>query len=175
MAASTLNLSHSQVTFTSIPHRQLEFQGDGFSVKLGNYGIQNLMVVLPTVMAKVSEAKASQQDLKDGSICSYNISMNKSKCVNIETTVFKNQVYTFFKSYFKEKKGKNVNSKGQEEQDLVEDDVSAEFKQLAECIKDGETGKDWVPNSGNVRLELQDMQMLGKFIVEQYKQLLATQ
>jgi len=175
MAASTLNLSRSQVTFTSIPHRQLEFQGDDFSIKLGNYGIQNLMVVLPTVMAKVSEAKASQQDLKDGSICSYNISMNKSKCVNLETTVYKNQVYTFFKSYFKEKKGRKVDSKVQEQQDLVQDDVSTEFKQLAECIKDGDTGKDWVPNSGNVRLELQDMQVLGKFIVEQYKQLISTE
>jgi len=152
----------------------LEFKNDagGTSFHLTEKGVENLMMVLPTVSLKMAEMAAKCEVNDNHVFCSYTLSQRGSNSVRLEGSVFAKKVYLFLKPYFMPKLSQSTgeavpDARLEVEGPLARDEELDAFlsnlrgRKLQEPLK-------WLPRQGGLQLGFADIAVLQKFINAQY-------
>ena len=172
MAASFIPLEHCEAAFSASPEPLLVLQGPSLKLKLSGWSINTLMKVLPTVVAKVNQVQEEgQENLPDQILHSFDLFKSNSNCIKLESSIYQGKPYIFAKSFFQDK---NKSQKVAQEQDgeLVRDELYEQFEQLVQSNgRDKNSQGRWIPRTAPIRLTLNDISELRKFIVAQYSQM----
>ena len=174
MADSILTLEHCEAFFSEGPETRLTFKRPPVKLQLSDWSIKLLMKYLPVVVTKVAlvENQGSQY-LSNQILASLDLFKSGTNCVKLESSLYEGKTYIFLKSFFKDRNDrKDAKLPPHEEgDDLLKDDLQKEFEKLVESSQQRGPSERWIPRTCPIRLTLEDVTKLRKFILDHYKQM----
>ena len=174
MADSILTLEHCEAFFSEGPETRLTFKRPPVKLQLSDWSIKLLMKYLPVVVTKVElvENQGSQY-LSNQILASLDLFKSGTNCVKLESSLYEGKTYIFLKSFFKDRNDRKDAKlpPDQEGDDLLKDDLQKEFEKLVESSQQRGPSERWIPRTCPIRLTLEDVTKLRKFILDHYKQM----
>ena len=174
MADSILTLEHCEAFFSEGPETRLTFKRPPVKLQLSDWSIKLLMKYLPVVVTKVAlvENQGSQY-LSNQILASLDLFKSGTNCVKLESSLYEGKTYIFLKSFFKDRNDRKDAKlpPDQEGDDLLKDDLQKEFEKLVESSQQRGPSERWIPRTCPIRLTLEDVTKLRKFILDHYKQM----
>lgn len=174
MADSILTLEHCEAFFSEGPETRLTFKRPPVKLQLSDWSIKLLMKYLPVVVTKVAlvENQGSQY-LSNQILASLDLFKSGTNCVKLESSLYEGKTYIFLKSFFKDRNDRKDAKLPPDEEgdDLLKDDLQKEFEKLVESSQQRGPSERWIPRTCPIRLTLEDVTKLRKFILDHYKQM----
>lgn len=174
MADSILTLEHCEAFFSEGPETRLTFKRPPVKLQLSDWSIKLLMKYLPVVVTKVElvENQGSQY-LSNQILASLDLFKSGTNCVKLESSLYEGKTYIFLKSFFKDRNDRKDAKLPPDEEgdDLLKDDLQKEFEKLVESSQQRGPSERWIPRTCPIRLTLEDVTKLRKFILDHYKQM----
>ena len=174
MADSILTLEHCEAFFSEGPETRLTFKRPPVKLQLSDWIIKLLRTYLPVVVTKVElvENQGSQY-LSNQILASLDLFKSGTNCVKLESSLYEGKTYIFLKSFFKDRNDRKDAKLPPDEEgdDLLKDDLQKEFEKLVESSQQRGPSERWIPRTCPIRLTLEDVTKLRKFILDHYKQM----
>ena len=175
MADSILTLEHCEAFFSEGPETRLTFKRPPVKLQLSDWSIKLLMKYLPGVVTRVAleDNNLGPRHLSNQILASLDLSKSATNCVKLEGSLYEGKTYIFLKSFFKDR-NERKDAKlppDQEGDDLLKDDLQMEFEKLVESSQQRGPSERWIPRTCPIRLTLEDVPKLRKFILDHYKQM----
>lgn len=174
MADSILTLEHCEAFFSEGPETRLTFKRPPVKLQLSDWSIKLLMKYLPVVVTKVALVEnQGTQYLSNQILASLDLLKSGTNCVKLESSVYEGKTYIFLKSFFRDRNDRKDAKlpPDQEGDDLLKDDLQREFEKLVESSQQRGPSERWIPRTCPIRLTLEDVTKLRKFILDHYKQM----
>ena len=174
MADSILTLEHCEAFFSEGPETRLTFKRPPVKLQLSDWSIKLLMKYLPVVVTKVALVEnQGTQYLSNQILASLDLFKSGTNCVKLESSVYEGKTYVFLKSFFKDRNDRKDAKLPPDEEgdDLLKDDLQKEFEKLVESSQQRGPSERWIPRTCPIRLTLEDVTKLRKFILDHYKQM----
>lgn len=174
MADSILTLEHCEAFFSEGPETRLTFKRPPVKLQLSDWSIKLLMKYLPVVVTKVALVEnQGTQYLSNQILASLDLFKSGTNCVKLESSLYEGKTYIFLKSFFKDRNDRKDAKlpPDQEGDDLLKDDLQKEFEKLVESSQQRGPSERWIPRTCPIRLTLEDVTKLRKFILDHYKQM----
>ena len=174
MADSILTLEHCEAFFSEGPETRLTFKRPPVKLQLSDWSIKLLMKYLPVVVTKVALVEnQGRQYLSNQILASLDLFKSGTNCVKLESSLYEGKTYIFLKSFFKDRNDRKDAKLPPDEEgdDLLKDDLQKEFEKLVESSQQRGPSERWIPRTCPIRLTLEDVTKLRKFILDHYKQM----
>ena len=174
MADSILTLEHCEAFFSEGPETRLTFKRPPVKLQLSDWSIKLLMKYLPVVVTKVALVEnQGTQYLSNQILASLDLFKSGTNCVKLESSLYEGKTYIFLKSFFKDRNDRKDAKLPPDEEgdDLLKDDLQKEFEKLVESSQQRGPSERWIPRTCPIRLTLEDVTKLRKFILDHYKQM----